>query len=92
MSSLNRISFCSASLLLHRLYPLPIVNGKKLPKVFFTRSENEEEVAVFSVTPCIMVLPVGDLVVATFSVEISDSSDISSQSRVPVDLKAKMKL
>ena len=28
----------------------------------------------------------GDLVVATFSVEMSDSSDISSRSRVPVEV------
>ena len=33
-----------------------------------------------------MVLSVGDLVVATFSVEMSDSSDFSSRSRVPVEV------
>ena len=36
--------------------------------------------------PCIMLLSVGDLVVATFSVEMSDSFDISSRSRVPVEV------
>ena len=55
-------------------------------KVFFTLSENDEDVPGFSVTPSVMVLSVGDLVVATFSVEISDSSDISSRSRVPVEV------
>ena len=54
--------------------------------MFFTLSENEEDVAGFSVVLCIMVLSVGDLVVATFSVEMSDSSDISSRSRVPVEV------
>ena len=52
----------------------------------FTLSENDEDVAGFSVTPSIMVLSVGDLVVATFSVEMSDSSDISSRSIVPVEV------
>ena len=64
----------------------PMVNGKKFPKVFFTRSENEEDVTGFSVTPCIIMLSVVDLVVPTFSVEMSDSSDISFQSRVPVEV------
>ena len=63
-----------------------MVNGKKFPKVFLALSENEEDVAGFSVTPCIIVLSVGDLVVATFSVEMSDISDISSRSRVPVEV------
>ena len=63
-----------------------MVNGKKFPKVFFTLSENDEDVADFSVTPSIMVLSVGDLVVATFSVEMSGSSDISSRSKVPVEV------
>ena len=54
-------------------------------KVFFTRSENEEDIAGFSATPCIIVLSVGDLVVATFSVEMSDSSEISLRSRFPVE-------
>ena len=52
--------------------------------MFFTRSENKEDFAVFSVTTGIMVLSVGDLVVATFSAEMLDSSDVSSRSRVPV--------
>ena len=63
-----------------------MVNGKKLTKVLITLSENVEEVAGFSVTPCILVLSVGDLVVATFSVEMSDSYDISSRSSVPVEV------
>ena len=54
--------------------------------MFLTLSENDEDVAGFYVMPTIMVLSVGDLVVATFSVEMSDSSDISSQSRVPVEV------
>ena len=33
-----------------------------------------------------MMLAVGNLVFATFSVEMSDSSDISSRSRVPVEV------
>ena len=45
----------------------PMVKGKKFSKVFFTGSENEEDV-----TPCFMVLSVGDLVVVTSSVEMSD--------------------
>ena len=39
--------------------PAPIVNGKIFPKVYFTLSENDEDVACFSVTPAIMVLSVG---------------------------------
>ena len=64
-----------------------MVNGKKFRKVFLTLSENEEDVVGFSVMPCIIVLSVGDLVVATFSVEISDSSDISSRTRVTVEVE-----
>ena len=60
--------------------PTPIVIGKMFPKVFFALSENDEDVACFSVTPAIMVLSRGDLIVATISVEMSDSSDISSRS------------
>ena len=63
-----------------------MLNGKKFPKVFFTLFENEEDVARFSVTPCIIVLSVGDLVVATFTIEMSDSSYISSRSRVLVEV------
>ena len=63
-----------------------MVHGKKFPKVFFTLSENHEYVTGFPVTPCIMVLFIGDLVVATLSVGMSDSSDISSRSRVPVEV------
>ena len=36
--------------------------------------------------PCIVVLSVGGLVVATFSVEMSESSEFSSQSRVQVEV------
>ena len=63
-----------------------MVNGKMFPKVFFTLSENDENVACFFVTPAIMVLSVGDLLVATTSVEMSESSDISSRSSVPVEV------
>ena len=45
-------------------------NGKMFPKVLFTLSENDEDVACFSVTPSIMVLSVGDLLIATISEEI----------------------
>ena len=66
--------------------PVHVVNRKKLPKLFFTISENDEDVAGFSVTLCTVVLSVDDLVVAKFSVEMSDTSDISSRSRVPVEV------
>ena len=56
------------------------------PKVFLLLSENDEDVVCFSVPPAIMVVCVGDLLVATISVEISDSSDISSRSNVPVEV------
>ena len=49
-------------------------------------SENDEDVAGFFVTPCIMVLSLCDLVVVNISVEMSDSSDISSPYRVPVEV------
>ena len=52
--------------------------------MFFSLSENEEDVAGFSVTSCIIALSVGDLVVATFSVHLF--SDISSRSKVPVEV------
>ena len=62
-------------------YLLPTQKSRKMfPKVFFTLSENDEDVASFSVMPTTMVLSVGDLVVATFSIEMSDSSVISSRS------------
>ena len=56
--------------------PTPMVNGKMFPKVFFVffiLSENDEDVVCFSVPPAIMVLSVGDFLVATISVEMSDS-------------------
>ena len=49
-------------------------------------SEKEHDVAAFSVTTCIMVLSVGEPDAAGFSVEMSDSSVIYSQSRVPVEV------
>ena len=61
-----------------------MVNGKKFPEVFFALSENDEEFAGFSVTPTILMLSVGDLVVATILAEMSDSSDVSSRSSVPL--------
>ena len=59
---------------------------KDVSKKFFTLSENDADVACFSVTPAIIVLTLGDRLVATTSVEMSDSSDISSRSNVPVDV------
>ena len=67
--------------------PAPMVNGKMFPKVFFTLSEIDEDIACFSITPAIMVLSVGDLLVATISVEMLDSSDISSRSNVSVEVE-----
>ena len=55
-----------------------MVNGKMFPKVFLILSENDDDVVCFSVPPAIIVLSVGDLLVAAISVEMSDSSDISS--------------
>ena len=63
-----------------------MVNGRLFPKVLFILSENDEDVGCFSVPPAIMVLSVGDILVATFSVEMLDSSDISSRSNVPVEV------
>ena len=63
-----------------------MVNKKKFPKVFFTHSENEYKNAAFSVTPCIMILSVGEPPTAGFLVELSSSSDISSRSKVPVEV------
>ena len=63
-----------------------MVNGKMFPKVFFILSENDEDVVCFPVPPAIIVLSVGDLLVAAISVEMSDSSDISSRSSVPVEV------
>ena len=68
------------------LVHVPIINGKKNPKVFLTRSENEEDVTNFSVTPCVMVLLADDPAPAAFSFERLDTSDISSQSREPVEV------
>ena len=50
--------------------------------MFLTRSENEEDVTTLSVNQRVMVLSVGDpaAAAAAFSVEMSDSSDISSRS------------
>ena len=59
-----------------------MVNGKTFLKVLFTLSENDEDVPCFFVTPAIMVLSVGVLLVTTISVEISDNSNISSRSSV----------
>ena len=64
----------------------PMVNGKMFPKVFLILSENDNDVVCFSVPPAIIVLSVGDLLVAAISVEITDSSDISSRSNVPVEV------
>ena len=57
-------------------------NGKKLLKVFFSRSENKEDVAAFSINPCIMVLSAGELPTVWFSIERLDSSKISFLLRV----------
>ena len=56
------------------------------PKVFLILSENDDDVVCFSVPPAIIVLSVGDLLVAAISVEMSDSYDISSRSNVPVEV------
>ena len=66
--------------------PVSMVNGKKLPKVFFTRSENEEDVAAFSINSRIMVLSAGEPPTVGFSIERMDSSEISSRSRVQVEV------
>ena len=63
-----------------------MLNRKMFPKVFLILSENDEDVDCFLVPPAIMVLSVGDLLVAAISVEMSDSSDISSRSNVPVEV------
>ena len=63
-----------------------MVNGKMFPKVFLILSENDDDVVCFSVPPAIIVLYVGDLLVAAISVEMSDSSDISARSNVPVEV------
>ena len=41
---------------------------------------------MFFTLSSLIVLSLGDLVVVTFSVEMSDSSDISSRSRVPAEV------
>ena len=63
---------------------VPIVNGKKTPKVFSTRSKNEEDVAAF-LSPMHHGF-VSEPATAGLSVEMSDSSNISSGSRVPVEV------
>ena len=68
--------------------PVPMVNGENFPKLFLTRSENEEDVAAFSVNPCIIALSINEPPIAGFSIEMSDSSDSSKRSKVPVE-KAK---
>ena len=64
-----------------------MVSGKKFPEVFSTLSENKEDVAAFPVTRRIMVLSVGEPPTAGFSIEMSDLSDISSRSSVPVEVE-----
>ena len=66
------------------LVSVPIVNGKKNPKVFLTRSENEEDVAAF-LSPMHHSF-VSEPASAGSSIEMSDSSNISSGSRVPVEV------
>ena len=58
--------------------------------MFLTFSENEDDVAAFSVTPRIMVLSVGEPAAAGFSVEMSDSSHCptSHYENVPLDWSA----
>ena len=58
--------------------------------MFLTFSENEDDVAAFSVTPCIMILSVGEPAAAGFSVEMSDSSHCptSHYENVPLDWSA----
>ena len=62
-------------------------NGKKLLKVFFSRSENEEDVAAFSINSCIMVLSAGEPPNVWFSIERLDSSKISFLLRVQVEIE-----
>ena len=57
-----------------------------MPRVFLTRFEKEEDVAAFSFTQCIKVLSVGEPHTADFSAEVSENSDISSRSRIPVEV------
>ena len=72
--------------LLHCLLRLQLKLERSFSNVFFTLSENEDDIAALSVTPDIMVLSVGKPAAAGFSVEMSDSSDISSHSRVLVEV------
>ena len=62
-------------------------NGKKLLKVFFSRSENKEDVAAFSINSCIMVLSAGEPPSVWFSIERLDSSKISFLLRVQVEIE-----
>ena len=57
-------------------------------KLLLTRSENKEDVAAFSINPCIIALSINEPPIAGFSIEMSDSSDSSKRSKVPVE-KAK---
>ena len=55
--------------------------GKSLTRFefeFLTRFENED-VAAFSLIPCIVVLSVGEPAIAVISVVMSDSSEIFSR-------------
>ena len=63
-----------------------MVQEKTFPKVFLTSSQNEEEVTDFSDTPIAMVMSVGEPPTAGFSIERSDSSEIYSRSRVPLEV------
>ena len=54
-----------------------MVNGKMFPKVFFILSENDEDLVCFSVTPAIMVLSVGDLLVTTCLATISVKVEVA---------------
>ena len=58
---------------------------KKVPRVFYLCSENEEDVATFPDIPWIMVWSEGEPSTARLSIEVSDSSDLFSRSRVSVE-------
>ena len=70
-SSFSSLSSSSFWMSTSSLVSVILVNGKKILKMFLTFSENEEDVAVFSVTPCMILLSVGDPAVTAFSFEIS---------------------
>ena len=46
-----------------------MVNGKNFQKKFLFRSENEEDVATFSVTSCILLLSIGEPPTVRLSIE-----------------------